>query len=184
VYADQTQATATVTTRQDHQERTAEQSRQQAETARKQYQEERDAQAFSTPLSQRLQHLRNTENLTGALNLTGRPIYRFGGCCTSDPHFRPEEAEAFAAHIKQEHALYAARMQAEAERRRVNNERWRSYMEQQEKENQAQIAAQAKQTRRMFLKRRIVATMIALLVLLVLIEGIRLLALTLYRLVQ
>jgi hypothetical protein len=87
-------------------------------------------------------------------------------------------------HISQQHALYAERMRVEAERRRVNNERWRVYTEQQEKENQARINAQAKRARRMFLRRRIVATMIALLVLLVLIESIRLLALTLYRLVQ
>jgi hypothetical protein len=170
--------------RQNDQESAAEQTREHFEVARNQRREEEDAPAFSTPISQRFQQLRNIEQLTGALSLVGRPIYRLGGCCLSDPRFRPEEAEEFAAHIRQEHARYAARMQAEAERRRVNNERWRIYTEQQEKEKQARIAAQAKQASRMFLKRRIVATMIALLLLLVLIESIRLLSLSLYNFVH
>jgi hypothetical protein len=182
--ATSSQATATATIHQDHQEQTAEQSRQNAEAARKQRQEEEDALAFSLPLNQRLQQLRNVEQLTGALNLTGRPIYRLGGCCTSDPRFRPEEAAAFAAHIRQEHALYAARMQVEAERRRVNNEQWRLYQEQQKKEDAARAAAQARQARRVALRRGIAKAVIDLLLLLVPMIGLYLLLLTMYNLVH
>jgi hypothetical protein len=180
------QATATVTVRQDRQACTAEaeETRQYFEATRKQRQEEEDAKGFSLPLSQRLQQLRNTENLTGALALGGRPIYRLGGCDGSNPRFHPEEAEAFAAHITQQHALYAAKMEAEAERRRVNNERWRIYTEQQETENQARIAAQAKQARRMTLRRRIINIALDLLVLLVLITIVWLIAPKLYNFVH
>ena len=150
------QAAATRTTHQSAKENTAEQVRQQHEAARKQRQEEQDARDFALPLNERLRQLWNTADLTGAITQGGQPITRTGGYSTSNPRFRPEEAETFAAYIKQQHAGWHAREQDQQRRR---DERRREQEAQEKKESDARYAVMmaeyAEHLRVETLKRRI-----------------------------
>ncbi|MBA3468007.1 MAG: hypothetical protein H0T53_00035, partial [Herpetosiphonaceae bacterium] len=167
------QAAAT-TTSQSSQKHTDAHVRQEYEAAMKQRQEEQDARDFALPLNERLRQVRNTADLTGALAQGGQPIARTGLYSTSNPRFRPEEAEIFAAHIQQQHAIQQAWQQDQQRRR---DERRREQEAQEKKESDARYAVMmaeyAEYLRIETLKRRIskVVNMIKLVMVLALVLG-------------